>query len=124
ETDSLTLDDARALAAEIPGVKEVSPNVDGHVQLVFENQNWNASFRGVSPAYLDIRRWDLASGSSFTHEDVEREAAVSAFVSSPSLTFQRTPCSSVTSNLGALPCLSSSINVNLPDGSCSFPPAP
>jgi len=76
ETNSLTLDDARALAAEIPGVKNMSPNVDGRVQLVFENQNWNSSFRGVSPEYLDIRRWEIASGTSFTHEDVDREAAV------------------------------------------------
>ena len=76
ETNSLTLDDARALAAEIPGVKNMSPNVDGRVQLVFENQNWNSSFRGVSPEYLDIRRWEIANGTSFTHEDVDREAAV------------------------------------------------
>jgi len=76
ETDSLTLDDARALAAEIPGVKEVSPNVDGRIQLIFENQNWNSSYRGVSPEYLDIRRWEIASGAAFTHEDVDREAAV------------------------------------------------
>ena len=76
ETDSLTLDDARALAAEIPGVKSMSPNVDGRVQLIFQNQNWNASFRGVAPEYLDIRRWEIARGASFTHEDVDREAAV------------------------------------------------
>jgi putative ABC transport system permease protein len=76
ETNSLTLDDARALAAEIPGVKNMSPNVDGRVQLIFENQNWNSQFRGVSPEYLDIRRWEIASGTSFTHEDVDREAAV------------------------------------------------
>jgi putative ABC transport system permease protein len=76
ETDSLTLDDARALAAEIPGVKEVSPNVDGRIQLIFENQNWNSSYRGVSPEYFDIRRWEIASGATFTREDVDREAAV------------------------------------------------
>src|SRR5579872_1025461 len=75
ETDSLTLDDGRALASEIPGVKAMSPNVDGRVQLIFENQNWNASFRGVSPEYLDIRKWEIAGGTSFTHEDVDREAA-------------------------------------------------
>jgi putative ABC transport system permease protein len=76
ETDSLTLDDARALRAEIPGVKAMSPNVDGRTQLVFENQNWYSQFRGVSPEYFEIRRWEIRSGTSFTTEDIEREAAV------------------------------------------------
>ena len=76
ETTSLTLDDARALRSEIPGVKAMSPNVDGRLQLVFENQNWYSQYRGVSPEYLDIRRWDLRTGSVFTQEDVDREAAV------------------------------------------------
>jgi putative ABC transport system permease protein len=76
ETTSLTLDDARALRSEIPGVKAMSPNVDGRLQLVFENQNWYSQYRGVSPEYLDIRRWDLRTGSVFTQDDIDREAAV------------------------------------------------
>jgi len=76
ETNSLTLDDARALRSEIPGVKAMTPNVDGRLQLVFENQNWYSQFRGVSPEYFDIRRWDLRTGSFFTQDDIDREAAV------------------------------------------------
>jgi len=76
ETNSLTLDDARALRSEIPGVKAMTPNVDGRLQLVFENQNWYSQFRGVSPEYFDIRRWDLRTGSVFTQDDIDREAAV------------------------------------------------
>ena len=76
ETNSLTLEDARALRAEIAGVKAMSPNVDGRIQLIYENQNWYTSFRGVSPEYFDIRRWELRTGTIFTDEDVEREATV------------------------------------------------
>src|SRR6185437_9603901 len=76
ETSSLTLEDARALLTEVPGVKEMSPNVDGHIQMVYGTQNWNSRFIGVSPEYFDIRKWDLRSGTMFTRDDIDREAAV------------------------------------------------
>jgi putative ABC transport system permease protein len=70
-TSSLTLEDARAIAAEIPGVKLMSPNVDGHVQVVYGTQNWYTMYRGVAPEYFGIRKFEIQSGSSFTREDVE-----------------------------------------------------
>ena len=75
-TKSLTLQDARAILAEVPGVKLVSPNVDGHVQVVYGTQNWNTMYRGVSPEYFEIRRWEIQSGSLFTREDVETDLPV------------------------------------------------
>ena len=51
-TKSLTLKDAQAIEQQIPFVKYVSPNVDMHIQAVYENQNWYTQVRGVSPEYL------------------------------------------------------------------------
>jgi putative ABC transport system permease protein len=76
ETKSLTVEDARAILAEIPGIARMSPNVDGHVQLIYGNQNWYSQYRGVGPEYFDIRRWEIQSGSIFTRDDVERDAPV------------------------------------------------
>ncbi|HEY4933041.1 MAG TPA: ABC transporter permease [Terriglobales bacterium] len=76
ETKSLTVQDARAIFAEIPGLKRMSPNVDGHVQVVYGNQNWNTTYRGVAPEYFDIRRFEIASGTIFTRDDVERDVPV------------------------------------------------
>ena len=75
-TRSLTLDDARALLAEVPGVKRMSPNVDGHVQMAYGARNWNASFRGVAPEFFDIRKFEIRTGTIFTHDDVERNVPV------------------------------------------------
>ena len=75
-TRSLTLEDARAIAAEIPGVRLVSPNVDGHVQVVYGTQNWYTTYRGVAPEYFEIRKFDIQSGSAFTREDVELDLPV------------------------------------------------
>ena len=70
-TKSLTVEDARAIFAEVPGIKLMSPNVDGHVQVVYGTQNWNTTYRGVTPEYFEIRKWEIQTGSAFTKDDVE-----------------------------------------------------
>ena len=70
-TKTLTEDDARAIQNSIPLLKSISPNVDGHIQVVYGNKNWNTTYRGVSPEYLSIRRWAVTSGSAFTQQDVD-----------------------------------------------------
>jgi putative ABC transport system permease protein len=76
QTKSLTVEDARALTAEVPGLKRMSPNVDGRVQVIYGTQNWNTAFRGVAPEYFDIRKWEIQTGTIFTHDDVERDVPV------------------------------------------------
>ena len=76
ETKSLTVDDARAIFAEIPGLKRMSPNVDGRVQVVNGTQNWNTTYRGVAPDYFDIRRFEIQTGTIFTRDDVDRDVPV------------------------------------------------
>ncbi len=75
-TKSLTLQDARAIQEQISLVDNVSPHVNTRVQVVNRNQNWATMVRGVSPGYLDIRRWDLESGRSFLQDDVAFAAKV------------------------------------------------
>jgi putative ABC transport system permease protein len=75
-TKSLTVEDARAILTEIPGLKRMSPNVDGHVQVIYGTHNWNTRYRGVSPEYFDIRRWEIETGTSFTRDDVDRAVPV------------------------------------------------
>src|SRR5579863_10412105 len=63
---NLTLSDADAILDEIPFVRRVSPNLDGSVLVVRENRNWTTHFRGVSPDYLEIKRWTVSAGGIFT----------------------------------------------------------
>jgi putative ABC transport system permease protein len=75
-TKSLTLADAVAISAQVPLIKSVSPNVDGQVQIIYGNQNWFTSYRGVSPEYFSIKRWSVQQGAVFEQDDVDRAADV------------------------------------------------
>jgi putative ABC transport system permease protein len=75
-TKTLMVGDARAVLDQVQGVKSASPNVDGHIQVVYGNLNWGTQYRGVSPEYFDIRKWDIALGAAFTQDDLDHNAAV------------------------------------------------
>jgi putative ABC transport system permease protein len=57
-------------------IQRLSPNVDGRVQVIYGSDNWYTQFRGVSPDFLQIRRWDLRLGEFFTQNDVDRASPV------------------------------------------------
>ena len=75
-TKTLTVEDALAIKGSVPEIASMSPNVDGGVQIVYGNQNWATQFRGVTPDFLEIRKWNLAEGAPFTQADVDRAANV------------------------------------------------
>jgi putative ABC transport system permease protein len=75
-TPTLTLADAIAIKAQVPLIKSVSPNVDGSTQIIYGNQNWYTSYRGVAPEYFDIKRWTIDEGTTFTQDDVDHSADV------------------------------------------------
>jgi putative ABC transport system permease protein len=72
----LTVDDNDAIVRDVAEVARCSPNVDGRVQLVRGDVNWNTSYRGVSPDYLLIKAWPVALGAPFSDEDVRSSARV------------------------------------------------
>jgi putative ABC transport system permease protein len=75
-TNTLTPGDAEAIRREMPLIKSVSENVDGRIQVIYGNRNWNTRYRGVSPEYLDIKGWRIAEGSFFTHSQVTHVESV------------------------------------------------
>jgi putative ABC transport system permease protein len=75
-TKTLTVADAVAIKNQIPLIKTVSPNVDANVQVVYGNQNWFTTYRGVSPEFFDIKRWTVDEGAIFSQDDVDRAADV------------------------------------------------
>jgi putative ABC transport system permease protein len=75
-TKTLTVADSVAIKNQIPLIKSVSPNVDSSVQIIYGNQNWFTSYRGVSSEYFDIKRWVIDQGTAFSPDDVDRAADV------------------------------------------------
>ncbi len=75
-TRSLTMSDATAMARQVPLIKTMSPNVDGHIQVIYGGENWSTFYRGVSPEFLQIRRWNVRLGTFFTAGDVDTDAPV------------------------------------------------
>jgi putative ABC transport system permease protein len=71
---SLTMEDAEAILHEVPFIKSVSPNVDGSVLVASGKLNWTTHYRGVTPEFLAIKRWELTEGEPFTREDVDHVA--------------------------------------------------
>jgi putative ABC transport system permease protein len=69
---TLTADDARAIAEECPAVRATSPLVGAGGQVVGGGANWKPdNMQGVGPDFLVIRNWAVASGEMFTDRDVQ-----------------------------------------------------
>jgi putative ABC transport system permease protein len=67
---TLTVDDAAALAREIPEIITISPERRYNAQIAAGDLNWSTSVIGESETYLDIRQWPLSQGAMFTEQDV------------------------------------------------------
>lgn len=61
---------------KLPGVAAVSPLVNSAGQLVNGNNNYPSSIYGVTPEYLDIRKFKVKDGSMFSEHDIKSAAKV------------------------------------------------
>jgi putative ABC transport system permease protein len=68
----LTLEDANAIRAEVPGVAALSPQVRSRQQLINGRLNWSANIEGVGVDLPRVRHWAVARGSFFEPDDVQR----------------------------------------------------
>lgn len=72
----ITIEDAKAIQKEIPGIQDVSPNVTGRGQVTYLNKNWNTSVAGVSPSYAKMRTSVPDFGRFFSDDEVQQRALV------------------------------------------------
>jgi len=72
----ITMDDAKAIKAQIPGIQDVSPNVNGRGQVTYLNKNWNTSIVGVTPSYAKMRTAIPDYGRFFSEEEGHQRALV------------------------------------------------
>ncbi|MBX3643132.1 MAG: ABC transporter permease [Rubrivivax sp.] len=75
---TLTEEDARAIAADVPEVQAAAASLRTGVQVVAANANWSTSAFGTTPEYLEVRDWPLDAGRNF--EEVEHAGSAKVAV--------------------------------------------
>ncbi len=66
---TLTIDDATAIKANVANIVGVEPENNARQQLKYQSNNWQTSLTGTSADYPLVRNWNVSSGSFFTEED-------------------------------------------------------
>ncbi|MCP5105175.1 MAG: FtsX-like permease family protein, partial [bacterium] len=74
--NTLTMDDVERLEKDAQLLQHVSPVIRASGQVIAGGKNWATSVNGVSPSYLEIRDWELSSGTFFTERDVRSRRKV------------------------------------------------
>ena len=65
---TLTVSDAQAILRDDQAVQAVSYLARQSGQVQYGDQNWSTAIQGVTPSYLDIVSWRIASGAAMTEE--------------------------------------------------------
>ena len=73
---TLRADDADAIAAQVSGVRFLTPTLNTRTQIIAETSNWNTQVQGANEQLPDIRSWPTQLGSFFTTADVAGGAKV------------------------------------------------
>lgn len=78
DSQTLTIDDYKAIARECPDLEYTSPYVRKSVQVVYGNLNWSTTCAGVGEDFDKIRSWPMTSGIFFTTQDINSGAKICA----------------------------------------------
>ncbi|XWK89137.1 MAG: ABC transporter permease [Phormidium sp.] len=68
---TLVLDDAKAIANQVPSVTDVAPQIQSRLPVVYSNKNTNTQIIGVTPEFLPVRSFDLAKGRFISEQDLK-----------------------------------------------------
>ena len=74
--ESLTVNDCELIAKNAKNVTMVSPVVNSAGQIVNGSKNWSGTVYGGSPEYLDIKKYEIATGVNFTDDDIKKYSKV------------------------------------------------
>ena len=75
---TLVLEDAIAIAEQVPAVKEVAPQLNSSELVSYRNKNVSTLIYGTTPELLSVRDFDVARGRFLTELDLKRNQQVVA----------------------------------------------
>ncbi len=70
------MEDAAAIAEQVPYVEVVAPSYASSLQVVVGNENLNAQVTGVTTEYQEVLNIEIASGAFFSEYDYQRGVKV------------------------------------------------
>lgn len=73
---TLTQEDAAAIAEQVPSVSSVAPVLASNLQAVVGGENVRAQVSGVTPEHMQVNNLEIAHGAFFTEYDYQRGAKV------------------------------------------------
>lgn len=73
---NLVLEDAEAIASQVPTIAGVSPELNGRYVANYRNKNTNVNIIGTTPSFPKVREFDTATGRFFTDIDMKRNNQV------------------------------------------------
>jgi putative ABC transport system permease protein len=73
---TLTWDDLKAIQSEVASVRTAAPQLRSSQPVIGDEQNWTSQIYGTTPAFFDLRSWNIAKGALFTTSDVDASAKV------------------------------------------------
>ena len=74
---TLTPQDCDAIIRECSTLRGAAPQVGTNATIVYGNKNYVPQrITGTTPAYLDVREWEVDEGSCFTDQDVRNSSKV------------------------------------------------
>jgi len=73
---TLTQEDAAAIAEQVPSVSSVAPVLASNLQLMVGGENVGAQVFGVTPEHMQVNNLEIAHGAFFTEYDYQRGARV------------------------------------------------
>lgn len=69
---TLVLEDAEAIAAQVPSVNEVAPQIQSQYLVTYGNRSQNPIIIGTTPEFQTVRDYTMAQGRFLTALDVQR----------------------------------------------------
>ena len=76
DMETLKLEDYQNIVDETRYVSYVSPSVNSSGQVIYGANNAPTTIYGISPDYMDIRRYKVEDGDMFTEQDITTAAKV------------------------------------------------
>lgn len=73
---TLVLDDAEAIASQVPTVAAVAPQINLRELITYRRRNTKQLVLGVTPEFLEVRNYQIAQGRFITDIDLKRNTSV------------------------------------------------